>query len=277
MKIKFVLGYYKSPLDHSDDLEPVSTWPEIAKSEKVKFTKNQYNFFKLLSLNQDFWEEIKKSRRNINIDEQGWDWPKIKDWFSHDNSLTPGGDAFYRAHRLEEHRIKNIFRLHPLAESQIDKLILGNFVFTQAKDQLITLSLEELTKKDKDFLKEQGVEVVANPNDSEAHASKVLIIKVFEQTSKTDVVNFLRNHLDTFDKLANKLPEIETFSISKRDFTIAKLRQNTNKSFSDISDWLEEHDPDGLTYPEGTVIKANSRCQKKIELTAKRKCDMNSL
>jgi len=262
MKIYFGLGYLEE-----EPLELAKNWQEVKNSKLIGPTPQQYQVIKLLEKNNRFWKEIAKSRRRLKIPEKGLSWSFIKDFKSLRSQNSDEVEKFIqqrdigdfiKTKRDEEKRILNLFQLHPFIEEVLDDIVQSNYIFPYPMDPIGWGSSEY--DEDNDEMVED-IAQIKNPQN--------IVISIQEKITKNQLIRYINDEWSEIDKLNQKLPNPDTYSLSQKDRIIFKLRRQ-GKTYSAIADELTEKSPNpGGIINEDSVKTSYHRTKKKIESVAK--------
>lgn len=258
MKIKFLVGY---PIEAF-----VTEWSEIRKlSEKIPAPDEKtFILFKALELNQDLDFELKKSRKNLELPEEGLSWEQYEKWEIIPDKLTAfereKRDNFYRYYPKEIDRILRKMHLHLQVQEQLHNLILGNFVEPDYRGIGYGYSgtnADEYESMD-DFDDNTEIDTVS--------------IMMTKKVSKNELIRFINKSWSDIDKLLGFLTEIGSVYISPRDLRIVELRDSQKLKYNQIAEQIvEEFSIDDIngTINEDSIKTSYKRAKDKIQNLAK--------
>jgi len=103
MKIKFIVG--NPAMNVAKDWNEILEWN---KSDLASYSYEEYSKIKGLEIIDDFENEIKKSRKKLNIPEKGMDYGNVVIILNEFAILSDDEKSMLKKIELEEQRINNI-------------------------------------------------------------------------------------------------------------------------------------------------------------------------
>lgn len=245
MTILFLIG-------NEIPVEAVNDWNKIKTYKDKGFatpSKAFYFLIKALEKNPEFKREILLSRKNIGIASEGIDWEdyyfnyylKSLTTYSLEDS-APLSEFFFKV-KAEVARIKKTIILDEHINSQLNNLVIGNFVFPD--DFPITFRVVP-----EDEFPPQEVSIVID-----------------HKVTENELITYLQENWKTFEKLIHPLPPSPNYFISERDHRIIELKDIEKLSYHQIAEKIiSEFNINDL---EGkinsiSVARAYNRAKKKV-------------
>jgi hypothetical protein len=235
MKIYFVLGGIEQSLLHPSkytkklarNLKLVTTWQEIQEADLnyLRPSYQQYLIFKLLEHNEYFWKEIKTARKKLKLPESGLTWEQSR--LLNYSTFSKKPDKYmsiideygsltdrWKIRDEIERKIKHNLELHPFIVEELPGLIESNYI-APAPINTVGWSTSQYDERNDEFIDDPSI--ITKPDG--------ITINISEKISKNQLLSFIEKNWNEIDKINQKLPTPDSFTLSDRDLEIYQLRQ----------------------------------------------------
>lgn len=255
MKIKFIVG--NPAMNVAKDWNEILEWN---KSSLASYSYEEYLKIKGLEIIDDFENEIKKSRKKLNIPERGMDYGNVVIMLNKFTILSDDEKSMLKKIKLEEQRINNIFILDNFIKKQIKSLIISDFVFPGESNNNLDGSINYEIIRDEEFDENGNLAIYG------------ISININRPVKKNKLIKFIKDNWNSISIAVDELSE-NKFNLTDYEIEIFNLR-NQKLPFKTIADEvIKKQNRDNITgeINEDSVKTSFHRTKEKLSLLVKRK------
>lgn len=255
MKIKFIVG--DPPMGVAKD------WNEITKRNKKGYSGYSHeDYSKVIGLEtiKDFEDEIIKSRINLNIPKEGFDYKKIEEIIVSPNPFEEEDNKIRKNIENEVKRLNEIFIFDKFVKEQLPPLILGNFVLPNKYYNNHDGSINYEVIRDEEFDENGNLAIYG------------ISININRPVKKNKLIRFIKDNWDSISIAVDKLSE-NKFNLTDYELEIFNLR-NQGLPYKTITKKIIENqniDNEAGKINEDSVKTSFHRTKEKLDLLVKRK------
>ncbi len=255
MKIKFIVG--DPPMDFAKNWNEISKW---SKSNSTYYSFEEYSKIKGLELIDDFKKEIIKSRININIPKEGYDYKKIIIIVALPNPFETEDNIIRKNIENEVKRLNEIFVFDNFVKKQIPSLVLGNFVLPSESKKNLDGSINYEVTRSEEF------------DENGNLATYGISINIIRLVKKNKLIKFIRDNWEDIGYAVDELPK-NKFKLTNYEIEIFNLRKQ-KLPFKTVADKVvKKQNIDNINgeINEDSVKTAFHRTEEKLDSLVKKK------